>query len=149
MAGPGIGDLAPDFAAEGTEGPFRLSEHRSERVVLLFYPGDDTPMCTKQFCSYRDRAGELSEVGATIVGISGRDLASKEAFVDKHALQGVPLLADPDLAVAALYGVRQRILGTKRAVFVIDEHGVIRHKHVNPLGLTFDDVDALRAALAF
>ncbi|HVW19118.1 MAG TPA: peroxiredoxin [Solirubrobacteraceae bacterium] len=149
MAGPHVGDLAPDFALEGTEGPFRLSDHRGERVVLLFYPGDDTPGCTRQFCSYRDRADELARLGATIVGISGKGLDSKRAWIAKHGLRGVPLLADVDREVAALYGVRHRLLGTKRSVFVIDEQGVIRHRDVKPVGMTFEDVDALRAALAF
>ena len=77
---PHVGDLAPDFALEGTEGPFRLSDHRGERVVLLFYPGDDTPVCTKQFCSYRDRADDMSALAATVVGISHQDVDSHEAF---------------------------------------------------------------------
>ena len=55
---PRVGEQAPDFELQGTGGPFKLSEHRGERVVLLFYPGDDTPVCTKQFCSYRDRGGD-------------------------------------------------------------------------------------------
>src|SRR4051812_4240909 len=59
MAGPAAGDPAPDFALEGTDGRFTLSEHRGERVVLLFYPGDDTPVCTRQFCSYRDRGEDF------------------------------------------------------------------------------------------
>ena len=58
--GPRVGDQAPDFELEGTDGRFHLSEHRGERVVLLFYPGDETPVCTKQFCSYRDRADDMS-----------------------------------------------------------------------------------------
>jgi peroxiredoxin len=57
---PRVGEPAPDFELEGTEGPFRLSEHRGERVVLLFYPGDNTPVCTKQFCSYRDRSEDMA-----------------------------------------------------------------------------------------
>ena len=61
--GPRVGDTAPDFELEGTDGPFRLSEHRGERVVLLFYPGDETPVCTKQFCSYRDRADDIVGAG--------------------------------------------------------------------------------------
>jgi len=149
MAGPREGDTAPDFELQGTEGPFKLSEHRGERVVLLFYPADSSTVCTKQFCSYRDRAGDVSALNATVVGISGQDLESKEKFIADNNLQGVPLLADVGLEVAKAYGVHQRILGTKRAVFVIDEQGVVRHRHQNPLSLTFDDVDSLQQALAF
>src|SRR4051795_13196128 len=101
--GPRVGDAAPDFALEGTEGTFRLSAHRGERVVLLFYPGDETAVCTKQFCSYRDRADDMSALEATVVGISGQDVASHEAFAAHHGLT-VPLLADVDRSVAKAYG---------------------------------------------
>src|ERR1700678_4094540 len=90
---PQVGEQAPDFELPGTDGPFKLSEHRGERVVLLFYPGDNTPVCLKQFCSYRDRADDFAALDATVVGISAQDLASHEVFVAKHALT-VPLLAD-------------------------------------------------------
>ena len=70
---PRVGEPAPDFELEGTDGRFRLSEHRGERVVLLFYPGDETPVCTRQFCSYRDDHERLRTIDATIVGISGQD----------------------------------------------------------------------------
>lgn len=148
MAAPREGDPAPDFELPGTDGPFRLSDHRGERVVLLFYPGDDTMVCTRQFCSYRDRAEDVSALGATIVGISDQDLDSHAAFVAKHGLN-VPLLADADQRVARLYGASAPIVGTRRAVFVVDEQGVVRHRHVHALGLDFQDVDELRAALAF
>src|SRR5271165_1132361 len=65
---PAVGEEAPDFELEGTGGTFRLSDHRGERVVLLFYPGDNTPTCTAQFCSYRDRAEDFSALGAAVVG---------------------------------------------------------------------------------
>jgi hypothetical protein len=90
---PQVGEQAPDFELEGTDGPFRLSEHRGERVVLLFYPADESMVCTKQFCSYRDRADDFAALDATVVGISAQDLASHEQFIAKHGLN-VPLLAD-------------------------------------------------------
>src|SRR5947209_9216475 len=96
---PQPGDPAPDFELEGTEGRFRLSEHRGERVILLFYPGDNTPVCTRQFCSYRDHAEDVDGLGATVVGISSQDLDSHDAFVAKHGLN-VPLLADRAGSVA-------------------------------------------------
>ncbi len=146
MAKPAIGDPAPDFTLDGTDGPFTLSEHLGERVVLLFYPGDDTAVCTRQFCSYRDRAEEVESLDATLVGISTKDAASKEAFKAKHGLT-VPLLADEDGSVADAYGVRARVGFTKRAVIVVDEQGRIAHRHQNPLSLTYDGVDDIRAAL--
>jgi peroxiredoxin Q/BCP len=147
MSSLSVGDPAPDFELSGTQGTFRLSEHRGERVVLLFYPGDDTPVCTKQFCSYRDRADEFAGLDATVVGISTKDVASKEAFTAKHGLT-VPLLADVDGAVAASYGIYVKRLGmAKRTVFIVDEDGRIAHKHGNLMSLTYDSVDDIRAAL--
>jgi thioredoxin-dependent peroxiredoxin len=143
---PQVGEQAPDFELAGTDGAFRLSQHRGERVVLLFYPGDNTMVCTKQFCSYRDRADDFAELDATVVGISSQDLASHEDFVAKHALN-VPLLADVDKRVAKAYGAFSPRLGVKRAVVVIDEQGVVRHRHDHLLGLDYQSVDQLKAAL--
>jgi peroxiredoxin Q/BCP len=143
---PQVGEVAPDFELPGTDGPFKLSEHRGERVVLLFYPGDNTMVCTKQFCSYRDRADDFAALDATVVGISSQDLDSHRGFTEKHSLT-VPLLADVDKAVAKSYGAHSARLGTKRAVIVIDEQGVVRHRHDHLLGLDFQSVDDLRAAL--
>jgi peroxiredoxin Q/BCP len=142
---PQVGEQAPDFELAGTDGQFRLSDHRGERVVLLFYPGDNTMVCTKQFCSYRDRAQDFANLGATVVGISSQDLESHKGFTDKNSLT-VALLADVDSAVARSYGAHSR-LGTKRAVIVIDEQGVVRHRHDHLLGLDYQTVDDLKAAL--
>ena len=147
MAKPQVGDPAPDFELEGTGGKFKLSEHRGETVVLLFYPGDNTPVCTRQFCSYRDHADDLADLGATIVGISAQDLDSHAAFVAKHGLN-VPLLADTDNAVAKRYGAHAPVVGTRRAVVVIDPEGVVRARHDHRLGLDYQDVDDLRGMLA-
>jgi peroxiredoxin Q/BCP len=149
MEDPNIGDMAPDFTLEGTEGQFTLSDHRGERVVLLFYPGDDTKVCTKQFCSYRDSADDMAELGAVFVGISTQDMGSHEKFKAKYGLK-TPLLADSDGEVAKAYGVFMKRFGgiAKRTVFVIDPVGKIAHKHSNPMSLTYDGVDELREALA-
>jgi peroxiredoxin Q/BCP len=143
---PQLGEAAPDFELPGTDGTFRLSEHRGERVVLLFYPGDNTLVCTKQFCSYRDRAQDFAGLGATVVGISSQDLESHEAFVAKHGLN-VPLLADVDKQVARAYDAFSPRLGVKRAAIVIDEQGVVRHRHDHLLGLDYQSVDELKAVL--
>ncbi len=144
---PQVGEPAPDFELAGTDGTFKLSDHLGERVVLLFYPGDETMVCTKQFCSYRDRADDFAALDATVVGISKQDLASHESFIAKHGLT-VPLLADPDGKVAQSYSAHSSRLGTKRAVIVIDEQGVVRHRHDHLLGLDFQSVDDLKQALA-
>jgi thioredoxin-dependent peroxiredoxin len=143
---PQVGEQAPDFELPGTDGSFKLSEHRGERVVLLFYPGDETMVCTKQFCSYRDRAEDFAGLNATVVGISSQDLASHEGFIAKHSLN-VPLLSDVDRQVAKAYSAFSPRLGIKRAVIVIDEDRIVRHRHDHLLGLDYQSVDDLRAAL--
>jgi peroxiredoxin Q/BCP len=143
---PQVGEQAPDFELEGTAGPFKLSEHRGERVVLLFYPADNSTVCTKQFCSYRDRADEFADLQATVVGISAQDVASHEKFTAKHSLT-VPLLSDVEKTVAKDYSAFSPRLGTKRAVIVIDEDGIVRHRHDHLLGLDYQSVDELKAVL--
>lgn len=145
-ARPAAGETAPDFELPGTTGTFRLSDHRGRVVVLLFYPGDNTPVCTRQFCSYRDHAEEVSELDAVIVGISDQDLDSHAQFVAKHGLN-VPLLADTDKAVAKLYGTQSRVLGTKRSVIVVDADGRVHDRHDHLLGLDFLSVDQIRELL--
>jgi thioredoxin-dependent peroxiredoxin len=141
-----IGDPAPDFELEGTDGSFRLSDHRGERVILLFYPGDNTAVCTRQFCSYRDQADDFGALDATVVGISSQSVESHQSFTAEHGLN-VPLLADEGGAVAKAYGAYVPVVGTKRAVVIVDEEGVVRYRHNHRLGLDFQSVDDLRDAL--
>ncbi|MDX6671955.1 MAG: thioredoxin-dependent peroxiredoxin [Solirubrobacteraceae bacterium] len=115
--------------------------------MLLFYPGDETPVCTKQFCSYRDDSDEMAALDAVVVGISSQSLASHERFRDSHGLT-VPLLADEDRAVAKAYGASVPVVGTRRAVVVVDEDGVVRHRQVHALGLDFESAGDLRRTLA-
>src|SRR5262249_39970623 len=143
---PQIGEQAPDFELPGTDGPFKLSEHRGERVVLLFYPGDNTTVCTRQMCSYRDRPQEFAALGATVVGITAQGVARQEGFGAKTWLP-LPLLAEGGGKVAKLYGAWGGPLKTKRAVIVIDEDGIVRHRHDHLFGLDYQSVDDLQAAL--
>jgi peroxiredoxin Q/BCP len=144
---PRLGEPKGPLRAGEFEVGRRLAEHRGERVVLLFYPGDNNKICTRQFCSYRDRVDQFSELGVCAVGISPQDLASHEQFIAAHALT-LPLLSDPEHAVSTLYDVHSSLIGTKRATFVIDERGIVRHRHDNPLSLGFDSVSDLSTALA-
>jgi peroxiredoxin Q/BCP len=144
---PAVGEPAPDFELDGTDGHFRLSAQRGRRVVLLFYPGDETPVCRKQFCSYRDRVADVDSLGAVLVGISSQSVDSHRKFSADHRLN-VPLLADEGGKVAKLYSARAPVIGTRRAVVILDEDGVVRYRHDHALGLDFQDVEALRAALA-
>lgn len=142
-----VGDVAPDFSLPGTEGTFTLSEHRGERVVLLFYPGDDTSVCTKQFCDYRDHAEDLAALPAKVVGISGSDTASKEAFRAKYKLN-VPLLADEDGSVAAAYDMDSKVMGVKRGTVIVDEAGRVAYVHSFRFALKYKTVEELGELLA-
>ena len=114
---------------------WRLSDHRGQVVVLLFYPGDETPICTRQMCSVRDRWEDYQATGAEVVGISSDSVESHQKFAEHHELP-LRLLSDADGKVSTLYGARSLIPGkVARSVFVIDANGVMRYRDVRPLGL--------------
>lgn len=131
-----VGAQAPDFFLPDGEGvTWRLADHGGKVVVLLFYPGDETPVCTRQMCSVRDRWEDYVATGAEVVGISTDSVASHKAFTEHHELP-LKLLSDSDRKVADLYGARSLIPGkVARSVFVIDPNGIIRYRDVRPLGL--------------
>lgn len=144
----GVGDVAPEFTLPGTGGrDYTLSSYRGQPVVLVFYPGDDTPICTKQLNSYNDDLGQFGEMNAQVLAISAQDVASHESFADKHGFQ-FPLLADADKAVAAAYGTLGPIGFPRRSVFIVDADGVIRYAHRAIAGLTFRPVKELIGELA-
>ena len=130
-----INDPAPDFTLpDGNGEQWRLSDHRGKVVVLLFYPGDETPVCTKQLCSVRDRWEDYVATGAEVVGISSDSVESHRKFAEHHDLP-LRLLSDKDRAVATLYGARSFIPGrVARSVFVIDAQGILRYIDVRPVG---------------
>lgn len=143
-----IGDQAPDFELLGTDaGRFKLTEQRGGWVVLAFYPGDFTPVCTRQFCSYRDAADHLDDLDAEVIGISPQSVSSHERFTAEHGLT-VPLLADPEHATARAYGVVGPGGLVRRSIFIIDPQGTVRYRHVALLGLRYKDVEHLAAALS-
>jgi thioredoxin-dependent peroxiredoxin len=146
--GASVGEQAPDFALPDGEGrEWRLSAHRGETVVLLFYPGDNTPVCTKQLCSVRDRWSDYMATGARIVGISTDTVESHQGFAAKHHLP-FPLLADPEGEVVRAYGVRSWLPNrSARAVFVIDADGIVSYKKVQPLSLFPPRDDRIIAAI--
>jgi peroxiredoxin Q/BCP len=142
-----IGDPAPDFELPGTgEKTYRLADYRGRKVVLAFYPGDFTAVCTKQFCSYRDQSDKLDDLGAEVLGISPQSVESHERFTEEKRLN-VPLLADEDKAVARAYGVVAGPM-VRRAIFVVDEQGIVRYRKVTLAGLTYESVDDLQRAVA-
>jgi thioredoxin-dependent peroxiredoxin len=142
-----VGDPAPGFELPGTgEKTYRLADYRGRKLVLAFYPGDFTAVCTKQFCSYRDQSDKLDELGADVLGISPQSVDSHERFSEEKRLN-VPLLADEDKSVARAYGVLAGPM-VRRAIFVVDEQGIVRHRKVTLAGLTYESVDDLERAVA-
>lgn len=136
-AGPKVGDQAPDFELPSDSGGrSRLSDFRGKRVVLYFYPKDDTSGCTTQACGFRDRYPDIQEKNAVVLGISPDGIASHTKFKIKYNLPFL-LLADEDHAVAEAYGVWQEksnygrtYFGIVRSHFVIDEDGKIADAQV-------------------
>jgi peroxiredoxin Q/BCP len=115
--------------------------------VLLFYPGDETPVCTRQLCSVRDRWSDYIATGAQVVGISTDSIESHRKFAENRRLP-LRLLSDAEGAVTKLFGVRSWIPGrSARAVVVIDAHGVIRHRKVEPLSLFRPNDDQIIGAI--
>jgi peroxiredoxin Q/BCP len=142
---PRIGDTAPDFELPGTGGrSYSLSEYRGQPVVLVFYPGDNTPVCTRQLNEYTSDIHKFAEVGAQVLAISPQSVKSHEGFAEDQGGFGFPLLADEDKAVGIAYGIIGPVGFYRRSVFVIDGKGAIRY------ALTFrptnELVDAIRAA---
>jgi thioredoxin-dependent peroxiredoxin len=152
---PEVGQAAPDFTLPGValadgqaiRSEYSLSAMRGAPVVLAFYPGDDTFVCTRQLCSYTAGLESFAGVGATVWGISPQDVDSHEQFARKREL-GFPLLADVDLAVTREYGIGLGSGALRRSVFIVDGAGVVRWKHVTLVGLTFPSPAAITAKVA-
>ena len=139
----GVGDAAPDFTLPATGGgTVSLHDFAGRPVVLVFYPGDDTPVCTKQLNTYNDEFAQFEQLDAHVLGISAQGVESHEKFSGKHGFK-FPLLADTDKKVAGLYGTLGPIGFPRRSVFIIDGHGVVRYAHRAIAGLTYRPVSEL------
>ncbi len=134
---PKPGDRAPDFDGVTTDGHrISLADYRGNKLVMYFYPKDDTPGCTKQACSLRDHNAEIAAKGASVIGVSTQDERSHQAFTKKYGLT-FPLLADTDGDVGRAYGVlggdgllaklKTAVGFADRITFIIDEKGRIAH----------------------
>lgn len=127
-----VGDKAPDFTSKDQDGKkIRLKDFKGKKVVLYFYPKDQTPGCTKEACSLRDNFGALTDAGYTILGVSSDDEASHKEFINKYSLP-FTLIADTDKSVHNKYGVwvekereGKKFWGTARTTFIINEKGII------------------------
>ena len=145
-----VGDPAPAFELEGFHDgerrPYSLAEFAGQPVVLVLYPGDDTPVCTRQLNSYTDDLSQFEEVGAQILAVSPQDLDSHERFACKHGV-GFPLLADTDKSLFEAFGALGPLGFPRRSVFVIDGDGVVRYAHRAIAGMTFRKSSELVAAV--
>lgn len=129
-----VGDGAPGFSATTDDGnTLSLEQFRGRKVVLYFYPKDETPGCTKEACDFRDSHSRLLRAGAVVLGVSADSVESHAAFRDRHGLP-FPLISDPDRTIIDAYGARKRegligrtFLGVERMTFVIGEDGVVTH----------------------
>ena len=129
---PGVGETAPDFTAVTDTGEeIRLSSLRGRKVVLYFYPKDNTPGCTQEACDFRDRQAAFEAQNAVVLGVSTDSAKSHLGFKSKHGLP-FTLLANPDKELVGTYGVYREkqqygrtYMGTVRTTFVIDESGKI------------------------
>ncbi len=151
-----IGAPAPDFTLPGTDGTaagrrdYTLSEYRGRPVVLVFYPGDNTPVCTRQLNSYTDEIDAFEQVGAQVLALSPQGVESHEGFAETQGGFGFPLLADTEKAVGEAYGIIGPIGFYRRSVFVIAADGTVAYSHRAIAGLTFrptaELVEAVEAA---
>ena len=128
-----VGDNAPDFVLENSEGnKARLSDFKGKKVVLYFYPKDDTPGCTKEACDFRDSLKRLKSMNVEVLGVSNDDIESHKKFAEKYHLN-FRLLADVDKKASQAYGVYEekekfgnKYWGITRSTFLIDEEGSIK-----------------------
>jgi peroxiredoxin Q/BCP len=143
-----VGDIAPDFAVAGVPpATYQLSEQRGKRVVLVFYPGDFTPVCTRQLTSYQEQFDTFAATGAVLWAISVDDLERHERFAKARSL-GFPLLADTDAAVSRAFGTLGLLGTSRRAVIVIDEQGRVAWRRDEPLSISYAEMDEIVAHLS-
>jgi thioredoxin-dependent peroxiredoxin len=146
-----VGDPAPQFTLPGTAPgggvqDYSLADFAGRPIVLAFYPGDDTAVCTKQLNQYNDELTQFNELDAQVLGISPQGLESHQRFSSKYGFK-FPLLADTDKLVAGRYGTLGPIGFPRRSVFIVDGAGTIRYAHRAIAGLMFRPASELVAAL--
>lgn len=142
-----VGDAAPDFTLPSTQGDVTLSKRlASGAVLLVFYPGDDTPVCTKQLCDYRDNLAVFSDLGVQVIALNPQSIASHEKFAKKHALP-FPVAADEGGQVTKLYGASGLFGMTKRALVLIGKDGRVTWRKTD-FPIFFESAAEIRQAIA-
>jgi peroxiredoxin Q/BCP len=148
-----VGEPAPAFELPGYDGSdegnrmYSLAEYAGTPVVLVFYPGDDTPVCTRQLNAYTNDIDAFGEVGAQVLAISPQSVESHEKFACRQGGFGFPLLADTQKAVGGAYGILGPIGFYRRSAFVVDTSGIVRYAHRAMAGLTFRPTAELISAV--
>ena len=128
---PDVGDPAPDFTLPSTAGPVHLKERLGRSAVLLvFYPGDETAVCTKQLCDYRDNLSVFADLGVDVLAVNPQSLESHERFAKKHQLP-FPLLSDADKEVCRAYGALGLLGMAKRALVLVGRDGTVRWRRTD------------------
>lgn len=146
MSTPEVGERAPEFTLPSTRGTVQLSKLLAKGPVLLaFYPGDDTPVCTKQLCDYRDNLAVFEKLGVQVIALNPQSEESHGKFADKHRLP-FPVAADAGGAVTRAYGARGLFGMTKRALILVGRDGVIAWRKVD-FPLFYETTDDVRGAL--
>lgn len=143
-----VGERAPDFTLKtGSGDDWSLSDQIGKVVVLLFYPGDNTPVCTKQLCSVRDNWEDYQKTGAEVVGVSTDTAESHKGFAEKYDLP-LTLLSDEKGEVSEKFGMKSWLPGrSARGVVVIDKNGQVAHHQVQSLSLFRPKDDEVLAAI--
>lgn len=145
--GLAVGDPAPDFTLSSTEGPITLSQRlQSGPVLLVFYPGDDTPVCTRQLCNYRDNLDVFADLGIQVIGINPQSEASHEKFAKKHGLP-FPLVSDPGGAVCRQYAALNFLGMARRALVLVAPDATVRWTR-SDLPIFHQSADDIRKAVA-
>lgn len=143
-----VGDSAPNFEIPGTGArSYSLQEFRGRPVVLVFYPGDNTPICTAQLNTYTKEIEQFAGLDAQVLALSPQAVESHEKFSEKQGGFAFPLLADTDKAVGHLYGIVGPLGFYRRSVFVVDAAGIVIYAHRSVTGVTFKGTDDIVAAI--
>lgn len=148
-----VGDVAPPLSLPGTDGSeagrrdYALSDYKGQPVVLVFYPADNTPVCTVQLQTYTADIGQFTDLGAQVLALSPQSVEEHESFSATEGPFAFPLLADERHEAATAYDTLGPIGFYRRSVFVIDGDGIVRYVHRSTAGLTFRPVDELTSVV--